>query len=356
MRPGARALLVSAALACTASLSSSRAAAPDLPASFVGSLPRRGCGGIDGQLDLWPDGVFHLRRVGRDPAGRDDELGRWRRAPDEDRLLLYGGREMPLSFAWRGATTLVPIDVAGQAPADPRLRLERRERFDPADLELGMRGMLRGPAGAVTFEECLTGRRYPVAREGDVAALEQAYEDAASGPDEPLLVSFEGALLPRQAVDREPETASLVVRRFIGAWPGGHCERAMADASLGDQYWRIVSLRGVRLTTTPNQREAHLVLHASRGRYAGSIGCDRFEGSYRVEGDRIRFEPATQLAAPANGSAAGACMSGDDVPGFDATLAPVLREAQHWKIVAHGLELLDAARHPLALFEAVYLR
>lgn len=34
-----------------------------LPASFTGTLPCQSCNGSRAQLDLWPDGVFHLSRT-----------------------------------------------------------------------------------------------------------------------------------------------------------------------------------------------------------------------------------------------------------------------------------------------------
>ncbi|NJD32994.1 MAG: copper resistance protein NlpE, partial [Gammaproteobacteria bacterium] len=84
---------------------------PELPASFSGTLPCPGCEDIRAQLDLWPDGVFHLSREGEGTADRDDDLGRWRRDPGSPVILLYGGREMPLQFEVVDARTLRALDV-----------------------------------------------------------------------------------------------------------------------------------------------------------------------------------------------------------------------------------------------------
>ena len=45
-------------------------AKPQLPASYRGALPCAGCAAASAQLDLWPDGVFHLRRHGLPGGGR----------------------------------------------------------------------------------------------------------------------------------------------------------------------------------------------------------------------------------------------------------------------------------------------
>ncbi len=76
----------------------SEAVALQLPASFTGAQPCPDCAGARAHLDLWPDGVFHLRRTFTDQSGHDDDLGRWRRDPGRPVILLYGGREMPLQF------------------------------------------------------------------------------------------------------------------------------------------------------------------------------------------------------------------------------------------------------------------
>ena len=100
-------------------------AKPQLPASYRGALPCAGCAAASAQLDLWPDGVFHLRRHGL--PGDElavDEVGRWRTDPDGSTLLLYGGHEAPLRMQVVGSRTLRALDSLGQ-PAGPG------DAFDP---------------------------------------------------------------------------------------------------------------------------------------------------------------------------------------------------------------------------------
>ena len=175
-RPGRRhAVLALIACLCTPFAAAAAGAGDSLvaglPASFAGVLPYPGCAEARTQLDLWPDGVFHRQRICLDQPGRDDDRGRWRRAANEQRILLHRGREMPLGFAWRDAAHLLPLDLHRQPPADAATGLRRLPAFAPAPLQLALHGMFSYLADAPGFSECLTGRAYPVAMEGDYLAL-----------------------------------------------------------------------------------------------------------------------------------------------------------------------------------------
>jgi copper homeostasis protein (lipoprotein) len=325
---------------------------PDLPASYAGTLPCADCAGVRAQLDLWPDGVFHLQRIHVGKPGRDDDRGRWQRAPGRDEIQLHGGREMPVSLAWRGSDALVPLDLQGRPAGDEAAVLRRLGSFTPADLQLSLHGDFRYLDDAASFEECLTGRLYPVAMEGDFAALERAYRESPAGvTGQPVVASFDGEIAARPAVRGGPATPAVVVRRFVGLWPGQSCERAMSRASLAETYWRIVRLRAEVPVTAPQRREAHLILHARENRYQGHFDCYAFAGHYRVEGDRIEFDPPVLTSS-------GTCMTADPAaispPGVQ--LRETLQAAQRWAVNAQVLELFDGAGTSLALLEAVYLR
>lgn len=318
-----------------------------LPASFSGTLPCPDCEGIRAQLDLWPDGVFHLNRAGDGTPHRDDDLGRWRRDPGSPVILLYGGREMPLQFEVVGPRTLRALDVFGNPAGNgDRYDLHSDGQLLPADLSGGLHGMFRYLADAPMFEECLTGRRYPVAMEGDYLALERAYlarPDATPGA--PVMASFDGEISRRPPMEGAGTVPTVVVRRFVGVWPGQTCERAMSHASLTPQYWRIVSLRGVTVSLVAEEREPHLILRGEAGGYIATAGCDRLKGSYRVSGLQIAFDPP--------GSAAP-CPT--ELRQRETILLGVLSAARSWKIQGQVLELFDASGTPIAVLEAVYLR
>lgn len=323
-----------------------------LPASFVGALPCMGSAGVRSQLDLWPDGVFHLQRSCTGSPARDDDRGRWQSTPEGDGIRLHGGREMPLAFAWRGADALVPLDALGRPLDDGRSELRRMPGFRPAPLALRLHGMFRYLADAPGFEECLTGRSYPVAMEGDYRALERAYmASKVGGTGAPIMASFEGEIADRPAMEGDRPTPTVIVKRFVNLWPDQRCEQAMSRASLAETYWRLVRLHGESVTTGAGEREAHLILHANDGGYKGSFGCYRYAGRYHLSGGEIAFD-APQWTA--DGTCPGVDPDADSPSRSD--FADALRDAHRWSVDAQALEWFDAAGSSIALFEAVYLR
>lgn len=118
------------------------------------------------------------------------------------------------------------------------------------------------------------------------------------------------------------------------------------DAPLVNTYWKLVELRGQPVVGAEKQREAHVVLRVGEPPTAGgSGGCNRFTGSYRVEGDSIAFG---QLAATMM-----ACPQGMET---EQQFLKALGEATAWKVTGQQLELRDGAGAVIARFEAVYMR
>lgn len=209
----------------------------ELPATFRGDLPCADCEGIRYHLDLWPDGVFHLRRAWLGKPGIEDDRGRWRKDPSRPVIILYGGREMPLQFEVRGSRSIRKLDIEGQAiDSDLPYDLTGDGALTPTDLSLGLQGMFTYMADAARFEECLTSRSYPVAMESDYIKLERAYLEADKPePGVPLMVSFEGDITRKPAMDGDAMIPTVIVRRFIGVWPGQRCRRSTSKAGLSDQ-------------------------------------------------------------------------------------------------------------------------
>lgn len=318
-----------------------------LPASYRGSLPCNECAGTDVQLDLWADGVFHLDR--HDGPGDNptvDKVGRWRRDPGTSNLLLYGGHEAPLQFRIVDQRTLRALDLRGQPVApDGEFDLRTNGSMSPADLRLRLHGMFTQDSGVPRFEECLTGRTYPLARELDYAVLQGEYLSLSqAAPGEPILANFDGGIEQRQLVAGGATGRAVIVRRLSGLWPGQSCERAMSHASLSNQYWRIDRLRTVRLAQTPESPgDVYVILRGAEGGYVANAGCGRYSGAYRVESTGIAFE------APATVPACSASLRGRQQQLLD-TLACACR----WAIQGQVLELFDAAGNSLAAAEAIY--
>jgi len=207
--------------------------------------------------------------------------------------------------------------------------------------ETELRGMYVYMADAALFTECETGMRYPVAFEGDSVFLERAYLEARRQPGEEVLVSVEGRIAERPAMEGNQTEESLVVTRFIGVWPGETCGARGSVSELENNYWKLTRLGDQPVPTFDGQREPHLVLHSEEGRVAGTGGCNQMSGGYEVDGTSITFG----LMA----STMMACPDGQDV---DQALMAALENATSFRKTAHHLELLDDEGSTVARFEA----
>jgi heat shock protein HslJ len=202
-------------------------------------------------------------------------------------------------------------------------------------------------ADAARFTECLTGRSYPMAMEGAFIEAERSYGANARSPGAPLYVTFEGSILDRPKMEGEGAERTVVVKRFVNAWPSQRCERARADATLANTYWRIVRLGDAAVTAADGRREPHLLLRSVDGRstYSATVGCNQLAGAYSSRDATIQFSPgaSTRMACPT------------PLDALERRLGQALAQAARWQIKAGTLELLDAKGTSAALFEAVYL-
>ncbi|KAA0011892.1 META domain-containing protein [Billgrantia pellis] len=116
------------------------------------------------------------------------------------------------------------------------------------------------------------------------------------------------------------------------------------DESLENTYWKLIRAGDVMAEALDNRREAHVVLHAEERRVAGSTGCNRLTGSYRLENDSLRFGPliTTRMA----------CLQGGET---EQALLEALEVAASWQVEGVALTLKDEAGIAVAHFEAVHL-
>jgi heat shock protein HslJ len=155
-------------------------------------------------------------------------------------------------------------------------------------------------ADAGLFTDCVTGKRLPVAHEGDNATLERAYLLAKLAPAEPVLVNLYGHVAERPAIDRDGNEEFMIVDRFIDIWPDEDCSKSGVETPLVNTYWKLVELNGAAVRTHPDQREVHVLFEARESKARGFAGCNQFFGNYKTIGDSLRFEPlaSTQMACP----------------------------------------------------------
>jgi heat shock protein HslJ len=204
-------------------------------------------------------------------------------------------------------------------------------------------------ADAALVTVCVTGRRYPVAMEADYLKMERAYSAQAQPPGSPLHVTFDGAILQRPKMEGGGTEATVVVQRFINTWPGESCERARADASLADTYWKIARLGTNDVKTATGQREPHLLIRSPakdglQGDYSATVGCNTIRGSYAAAGSTLKFSPGASTRM--------ACAPPLDA--LERQLGDLLARTVRWSLKATTLELFDAGDGTLGLFQAVY--
>ena len=213
--------------------------------------------------------------------------------------------------------------------------------FSESATDTEMRGIYVYIADAALFTECETGKRYPVAFEGDSVSLERAYLEARRYPGEEVLVSLEGRIAERPAMEGNQTEESLVVKRFIGVWPVETCGARGSVSELENNYWKLTRLGNEPVPSFDGQREPHLVLHSEEGRAAGTGGCNQMSGGYEIDGTSITFG----LMA----STMMACPEGEEV---DHALMAALENATSFRLTAHHLDLLDDEGSTVARFEA----
>lgn len=318
-----------------------------LPAHFEGELPCADCPGIHYRLDLHEGRVFFLRTtyLGRGADAVRDLIGTWTLSED-GRIALFGGDEGPIVFRVVDADTIRKLDVEGRdIESSLNYDLRLKNGLEPIEPRLTMRGMYSYMADAATFEECLTGRAFPVAFEADNLALERAYREARREPGAPLLVSLQGRIALRPAMEGDDQVLALVPERFIGVWPEESCGPRETTAVLLDTYWKLTRLGDQPVLAGGLEREPHMVLHSRDPHVTGFGGCNRLTGGYALDGDAIAF---TQMA-----STMMACADGEDL---ERAFISALQDVRSWRLIGHHLDLFDAVGNLAARFEARYFR
>jgi heat shock protein HslJ/uncharacterized lipoprotein NlpE involved in copper resistance len=321
-----------------------------LPATFTGELPCADCPAIRYHLNLWPDQVFMLRRswLGKGEDAMHDDIGRWSINPERRALMLWAGKEAPLQFEIKGDHRLRLLDLDGNPiVSDLPYDLAGEQPMQPLDVTLPLiNGLFVYFADAARLTECLTGRSYPVAMEGDYLSLERAYLEKRQAPAEPLMVSIAGGIQARPRMEGEGTEPAIIVDRFINAWPGQQCAPHRAAASLTNTYWRIVRIGGEEVHATEGRREPHLLLRSGEPRFAATVGCNQMLGGFQAGEATLSFKAGamTMMACP------------PPLDQLEHRFIDALNATKGWRIAGQVLELLDADGKPLALFEAVYLR
>jgi putative lipoprotein len=205
-------------------------------------------------------------------------------------------------------------------------------------------------AGEVTYAadvarvtECSSRRIFPVSQEGDFATLRKAYTALARVPGAPLYVTFEGAIASRRVRTGTGMTPTVIVQKFIDAWPYQTCATSRATRPLLGTPWRITMLDSTRVDAI-GRREPQLLMtrDSTNLRYSATVGCNGVGGDLTVDGDRIAF-----------GTGTGTMMScGARLDSLERQLIQSLGDAARWRILGNTLRLTDTTGASVILLEA----
>ncbi|MCB1047443.1 MAG: copper resistance protein NlpE N-terminal domain-containing protein [Calditrichaeota bacterium] len=162
---------------------------PQLPASWVATLPCADCAGIVTTLTLWPDSVFYLERL-RLENSEDDQvpdylLGRWELS-DGGRLRLASSEPLP---DWQAGPEMLSLRKLNRGPTtyddSTAATLVLHKELEPLEPRTQLAGFLDHELETLSIRECFSGRRFSVIPGGDSPALDRAWhvlEAHSSGP------------------------------------------------------------------------------------------------------------------------------------------------------------------------------
>ena len=313
--------------------------------TYAGTLPCGHCAQRQATLTLFGDHHFRLRLRDLDAEGRvlaeQFDLGRWLYDGD-GRRLLRGGREAPLRFEILQDGSLRGFDPMGRPWPGPGLAPQATP--DRIEGPLRLRGLYFYLADAASFQECLSGRRWPVAIEAAHLALEQAYLAQGEG-GRWVLATLEGRFAMREAEPGLPPRETLIVERFDRLWPGETCTADMpATALLLNTRWRLVAIDEQAVQVAAGQREPWLQLMGDGNRLRGFGGCNGFQGRFAQGSDGLQMRDLAATRRTCDASAQ------------EARFLDALRATASRQIVGDALRLRDAQGQVRLRFEALYLR
>ena len=327
-----------------------------LPAHYSGALPCADCMGVRMQLNLYAGGGFMLAstylRDGRDETFYD--MGAYSLAPDSSRLMLHAQDSLAAQFAIRADGTLRKLDRDGKEIASSLpYELRREAGYAAFEPRLTMRGSFAGTGAAATFTECRSGLRFPVAQGGEASEIEKAFaadrakRDSLAGASKsadapPLVVQVQGRIAARPPAGGDGNRPTLVVERFLTAFPGETCGARGVTHDFAGTRWVLTRLGTEPVRLANGQREAFIVFDPKAGKVTGSGGCNNFTGSLVTSG-------VAGLKLGALAATKKACPGARD---WETPFLQALGQVASRRISGAHLELLDAAGVVVARFES----
>jgi len=315
---------------------------PELPATFIGTVPCADCEGLRVHLNLFGDDSFFLRTTRLGKAGAiSDDLGSWTLSSDRRLIVLKGRGEALhiLEITAPGTLRELAADGRPNTGRGPN-QLTRAAPFRPVEVRSSMRGAYTYLADAATFVECSTGQRWTVSAEGASRELESAYLKVRPAPGAAVMVDIDGMAVQRPRSDAGTETA-LIVERVGRMLPKESCPSRFSSAPLTETYWRLTHLGDRAVPPVTDQRRVpSLTFLADSNSFSGSSGCNRLVGTYRIQSTTMTL------------TSSGTMVACRDEAKTEAAFLTALQATRTYRIVGQVLELVDAKGAAVARFEA----
>jgi uncharacterized lipoprotein YbaY/heat shock protein HslJ len=209
-----------------------------------------------------------------------------------------------------------------------------------------MEGLYKYMADAALFKECVTGKYYPVAFEGDNIALEEAYMKESNGSADFLKVELKGKIVKPQKMDGEGKEDTLLVEKFIRIDGKKDCSEQHSNVPISNNYWKLVLLNGQEVKVGEGQKEAHILLKQGLngiGALKIVTGCNEVKGNYKVKDLTVKVEFDTP-------DSENICENEK----MEKDFLNALRNVRYWNIKGEKLQLLDERDNVLTEFNAVF--
>lgn len=278
----------------------------ELPATFSGRIPCPDCDYVQIDLNLRPDNLYQLRKtsyIGDKVVSQEAQMRRWH-YDEKEHIIILGKRKGSLkTYSVKDKNTLSFLDIEGQPQQDLlQYDLIRTLDYDPFDDVVKIRGMYSSTGNVHMLKECSSEIDFPVDPSGTFTELDRTYRNTPHEKGEPLLVSFQGRLLPTRNGKEKRDKDIVVVSSFTRLYPDQDCNGNKLRNSIFGVYWTAVEIFGKTVPAADDAKAPFFVLDPKGDKVKGYAGCNRFSGTFLFKGEVFIFNKlaATRMACPHN--------------------------------------------------------
>jgi heat shock protein HslJ len=199
-----------------------------------------------------------------------------------------------------------------------------------------MRGLYH--PGKDVFEDCASGKRFPIAKERGYLSLERKLRETRWARDygSPMHVVVVGQVEPRALPEGSDKVDTLVVERTVAAVsPSAACVPP-PKAPLARYRWIAVEVDGRRVTPPVESGPVPSVsFHADTGEVSGFTGCNTVHGRWSIKSPDPTMHQG-KLVLTGVSATRRACLGDVEPPVLEA-----LTQAERFEIHGDELVILD---------------